>query len=60
MSNFLLIDDHSVVRAGIKLIITQHFTDAEVDESENEKRAVEILRNKSMELVLMDLNMPDS
>ena len=60
MSNFLLIDDHSVVRAGIKLIITQHFTDAEVDEAENEKRAVEILRNKSMDLVLMDLNMPDS
>jgi DNA-binding NarL/FixJ family response regulator len=60
MSNFLLIDDHSVVRAGIKLIITQHFNDAEVDEAENEKRAVEILRNKSMDLILMDLNMPDS
>ncbi len=61
MLNFLLIDDHSVVRAGIKLIITQHFKDgADVEEAENEKRAVEILRNKTMDLILMDLNMPDS
>jgi DNA-binding NarL/FixJ family response regulator len=60
MSNFLLIDDHSVVRAGIKLIIMQRFQDAEVQEAENEKRAVDILRNKEMDLILMDLNMPDS
>lgn len=60
MSNFLLIDDHSVVRAGIKLIIMQRFPDAEVEEAENEKRAVDILRNKEMDLILMDLNMPDS
>jgi DNA-binding NarL/FixJ family response regulator len=60
MSNFLLIDDHSVVRAGIKLIIMQRFQDAEVQEAENEKRAVDVLRNKEMDLILMDLNMPDS
>jgi DNA-binding NarL/FixJ family response regulator len=60
MSNFFLIDDHSVVRAGIKLIIMQRFQDAEVQEAENEKRAVDILRNKEMDLILMDLNMPDS
>lgn len=60
MLNFLLIDDHSVVRAGIKLIITQHFKEANVDEAENEKRAIEVLRNKPMDLILMDLNMPDS
>ena len=60
MSNFLLIDDHSVVRAGIKLIIMQRFPEAEVEEAENEKRAVDILRNKEMDLILMDLNMPDS
>jgi DNA-binding NarL/FixJ family response regulator len=60
MSNFLLIDDHSVVRAGIKLIIMQRFQDAEVQEAENEKRAVDMLRNKEMDLILMDLNMPDS
>ncbi|MFN5360278.1 MAG: response regulator [Bacteroidota bacterium] len=60
MSNFLLVDDHSVVRAGIKLIIMQRFPDAEVEEAENEKRAVDILRNKEMDLILMDLNMPDS
>ena len=60
MLNFLLIDDHSVVRAGIKLIIQQHFAEAVVEEAENEKRAVEFLRNHEVDLIMMDLNMPDS
>ena len=60
MPNFLLVDDHSVVRAGIKLIITQHFADTKVWEAENEKHAVDILRTSPIDVILMDLNMPDS
>ncbi|MEI8111830.1 MAG: response regulator transcription factor [Chitinophagia bacterium] len=60
MPNFLFVDDHSVVRAGIKLIITQHFADANVWEAENEKQAIEILRSTAIDVMLMDLNMPDS
>jgi DNA-binding NarL/FixJ family response regulator len=60
MPNFLLVDDHSVVRAGIKLIITQHFADTKVWEAENEKQAVDILRTSPIDVILMDLNMPDS
>lgn len=60
MPNFLFVDDHSVVRAGIKLIITQHIAEANVWEAENEKQAIEILRNSVIDVMLMDLNMPDS
>jgi two-component system invasion response regulator UvrY len=60
MLNFLLVDDHSVVRAGIRLIIQQRFADAQIEEAENEKRALEVLRCMSIHLILMDLNMPDS
>ncbi|NDA63265.1 MAG: DNA-binding response regulator [Chitinophagia bacterium] len=60
MPNFLFVDDHSVVRAGIKLIITQHFADANVWEAENEKQAIEILRTTAIDVMLMDLNMPES
>ena len=60
MPSFLIVDDHSVVRAGIKLIIKQHFTESHIEEAENEKQAIELLRNHPFDLILMDLNMPDS
>jgi DNA-binding NarL/FixJ family response regulator len=60
MPNFLIVDDHSVVRAGIKLIIKQNFTENHIEEAENEKQAIELLRANPFDLILMDLNMPDS
>ena len=60
MPSFLIVDDHSVVRAGIKLIIKQHFTESHIEEAENEKQAIELLRNHPFDLILMDLNMPDT
>jgi DNA-binding NarL/FixJ family response regulator len=60
MYNFLLVDDHSIVRAGLKIMIRQQFVSASFDEAENAQEAFSLLKAKTYEIVIMDLNMPNS
>lgn len=60
MKKFLIIDDHSIVRAGIKLILKKMFPGAEIKEAYNEKSSLAFLKDEKFTLIFMDLNMPDS
>jgi DNA-binding NarL/FixJ family response regulator len=55
----LLADDHSLVRAGIGLMIGQQTDMTVVGEADNGRSTVELARKLSPNIVLMDISMPD-
>ena len=60
MKKFLLIDDHLVVRSGIKMLLTDMFKDVEISEAENGNSALELLKESTYDLITMDVQMPNT
>ena len=60
MTSFLLVDDHEIVRAGIRLLIEKRIPHSTVYEAENEAAAISNLTTKKIDFLLLDLNMPKS
>jgi DNA-binding NarL/FixJ family response regulator len=55
----LLVDDHTLVRAGMRALLTNLPGVEVVGEASNGREALELARSESPNLVLMDLAMPD-
>src|SRR5882672_5757111 len=60
MKKFLLIDDHVVVRSGIKILLSEVFKPCEVFEASDGTTAVEQLKVRHYDLVMMDIQMPST
>ncbi len=60
MKKFLLIDDHLVVRSGIKLLLTDMYKDVEISEAENGDSAMQLLKADTYDLITMDVQMPNT
>ena len=60
MKNFLVIDDHEVVRAGIKTVFRDMFPSCRIHEASNETSAVTQIKQQRFDLVIMDTQMPDT
>jgi DNA-binding NarL/FixJ family response regulator len=60
MTQLLLVDDHSIVRAGLKLLIQQFFAHSEIDEAYDGDSAFEKIKKCDYDLVVMDVNMPNT
>lgn len=60
MKRFLLIDDHVVVRSGLKFILSDLFKPCEIDEAEDGDTAVAILKERKYDLVMLDIKMPNT
>ena len=56
----LIVDDHALVRTGIKLLISKHYPKFILEEAENEDECILMIKQNEFDLVLLDLNMPDS
>src|SRR5688572_22488576 len=54
----LLADDHELVRRGLKLILLEEFSGAQVGESGNASETLEEVAAREWDLVLLDINMP--
>ena len=54
----LVVDDHVVVRQGLKLILAGEFTQAVFVEAENAREALEQVRQTPFDLLVLDINMP--
>lgn len=60
MKNFLLIDDHEIVRLGVRFVLQSLFAPCEVHEACDEKSALLRLKEKDYNLIIMDVHMPDT
>jgi two-component system, NarL family, invasion response regulator UvrY len=58
MTRVLIVDDHQVVRRGLKEIFADAFPEAQVGEAENSQTAIELLMKQEWDLVLVDINIP--
>jgi DNA-binding NarL/FixJ family response regulator len=58
MRKFLLIDDHAVVRNGVKHMLSEFYEACKVDEAADEEQALEILASEQYDLIFLDINIP--
>lgn len=57
--NFLVADDHSVVRQGVSLIIKDLFLDASIFMAGNFKEVLKLLSEVQFDLLILDVSFPD-
>lgn len=60
MRKVLLVDDHEIVRAGVRNVLLQLFAPAEVKEAWDESTAKAALEADQFDLTIMDVQMPDT
>jgi two-component system invasion response regulator UvrY len=58
MLKVLIADDHTIVRHGLKDIITREFGQAKIGEAKDAREAIELLGKDKWNLVLLDISMP--
>jgi DNA-binding NarL/FixJ family response regulator len=55
----LLVDDHEIVRYGLRCLIEEQSDMEVVGEAENGRHAINLARQLKPEIVIMDISMPD-
>jgi DNA-binding NarL/FixJ family response regulator len=55
----LIVDDHTLVRHGIALLVKECFTDAEVREAGSADEAIDLLKADVADVALVDVRMPE-
>ena len=56
--NILLVDDHALLRGGMKFLLRSLDADLEMDEASDGNQALELVALRSYDLLLLDLKMP--
>jgi len=56
----LIADDHTIVRAGIKLIIQDLQPTTVFDEASNGDQVISCVKKHDYEMIVLDINMPDT
>lgn len=56
MKRLLLIDDHAVVRDGVKRLFADHPDEVNFGEAENAAGALEVIREEDWDLVVLDIS----
>ena len=60
MKKFLLVDDHVVVRSGIKILLSDIYYPTEIHEAMNGNTAIDKLKTDEYDLILLDIQMPNT
>ncbi len=58
MLNIMIADDHTVVRHGLKEILTRELGPAKISEAKDAREATGLLEKADWDLILLDINMP--
>ena len=58
MTRVLIVDDHPVIRRGLREILTEHDDTEVCAEAGNAAEALELVRKERPDIVLMDITMP--
>ncbi len=56
----LIVDDHPIMRVGVRQLILQEWRDAEVLEAPTLAEALQLAQSASPEVVVLDLSLPDA
>jgi len=59
-NKILIADDHSIVRAGVKVVMKDILPFAEVEEACNGDEVVSLVKANDFDLIILDINMPDT
>ena len=59
MIKILIVDDHTVVREGLKGIISETSVMVVADKASTGQEALEEVRKKKYDMVVLDISMPD-
>ncbi len=57
--NILIVDDHSVIREGLHAVLSESKTVKNIYSSSNGLEAIELIKHHSIDIVLMDIRMPE-
>lgn len=60
MKKFLLIDDHVVVRSGIKILLSDIYKQSEIHEAHDGDSALACVKENVYDLVMLDIQMPNT
>ncbi|MBU1576594.1 MAG: response regulator transcription factor, partial [Candidatus Edwardsbacteria bacterium] len=58
MLNIILVDDHPIVRKGLRQIITEQGISRSIDEASDGSEAMEKISKKKYDIVILDISMP--
>jgi two-component system, NarL family, invasion response regulator UvrY len=60
MKKVLIVDDHAILRQGLKLVISDFYPGVEIVEVQNESEAIECLKKTTFDVIILDVHMPGS
>src|SRR5260221_3991069 len=58
MIRALIVDDHEIVRRGLKEVLGDEFSELQISEAENSRAALELITTQEWDIVLLDINIP--
>jgi len=58
MIRVLIVDDHEIVRRGLKEVFDDEFPGLEVGEAASSQAALELVMKQEWDMVLLDINIP--
>ncbi|NDF97466.1 MAG: DNA-binding response regulator [Chitinophagia bacterium] len=57
---FLLVDDHSITLQGLEMVLKHEYVDAQFSSCINAKEAINYFSKEDYDLVILDVNMPET
>ena len=60
MQKFLLIDDHVIVRTGIRMLIANIYKDSTIHEAKDGESAMAFVKENDYDFVMLDVQMPNT
>ncbi|MCR6720130.1 MAG: response regulator transcription factor [Chitinophagaceae bacterium] len=60
MKKFLIVDDHEIVRNGLKMVLKEFYPSCQVDEASDESQAMALLHKSEYDLAILDIHLPES
>jgi DNA-binding NarL/FixJ family response regulator len=60
MPDLLIVDDHAIVRTGVKMVVQDFLAHCNVDEAEDGDSAFAKIKSRDYDLIMLDVNMPNT
>ena len=54
----LLVDDHAVVRSGMRQMLVENFSNVQIGEAADAREAIEAVRNEDWDVMFLDIRLP--